>query len=138
MYRLSREAESDLEQIWIYIALDNPEAADGVVDFLEAQLQRLSRNPQIGRPRLDICSDALCFAAGKPSWRSQFLISTVRNPTASLSHVSSRGIKIFRIRIFSSYPGTFASVAIVATGGIARRAQRTGYAMASLPLAQDG
>lgn len=74
MYRLSREAESDLEQIWIYIALDNPEAADGVVDFLEAQLQRLSRNPHIGRPRLDICSDALCFAAGKPSWRSQFLI----------------------------------------------------------------
>ena len=42
-------AESHLIDIWLYIAEDNPAAADGVLDSIEETCKLLIRNPEIGK-----------------------------------------------------------------------------------------
>ena len=44
-YWLSNEARSDLDEIWIYIAQDNPEAAD---TFILAIVSQISFNATFG------------------------------------------------------------------------------------------
>lgn len=39
--RITELAESDLCKIWLYIARDNPDAADQFIDKLRVQCQRL-------------------------------------------------------------------------------------------------
>jgi toxin ParE1/3/4 len=41
-------AENDLEEIWFYIALDSPEAADALLDKIDMQSTSLARNPRLG------------------------------------------------------------------------------------------
>ena len=41
--------EEDLIEIWIYIAQDNPGAADRVLDNIEERFYALSDNPLMGR-----------------------------------------------------------------------------------------
>ena len=48
------QAQEDLTEIWLFIAEDNPVAADGVVDAIERACLRLARNPELGPPRPDI------------------------------------------------------------------------------------
>ena len=48
-YRLSRIAASDLDDIWLYIARDAPEAADRFVDSIEKKLHILAAGPDAGR-----------------------------------------------------------------------------------------
>lgn len=73
-YKLTKPAESDLLSIWRYIAEDNPQAADSVLDLIEAHFSQLSRNPKIGRLRKDLAENLFSFVAGKSNWRSQFII----------------------------------------------------------------
>ena len=51
-------AERDLDEIWLYIAFDNPAAADAVVDQIQKRTQQLSAFPQTGRLRPEIAEDA--------------------------------------------------------------------------------
>jgi len=51
---LTPQAERDLEDIWLYIAQDNPRAADKLLDRIETQCQLLASHPQLGRARDDI------------------------------------------------------------------------------------
>jgi toxin ParE1/3/4 len=55
-------AEEDLIEIWTYIAQDNPDAADGLLDTLDGKSRQLADNPRLGVERPDI-------AAGVRSWR---------------------------------------------------------------------
>ena len=48
------QTEEDLIDIWLYIAQDNPEAADRLLDIFEEKGQLLSDNPQLGQSRPDI------------------------------------------------------------------------------------
>jgi toxin ParE1/3/4 len=41
----SRQAEADLIEIWRYIARDNPDAADRVLDRIERMVDLLARHP---------------------------------------------------------------------------------------------
>ncbi len=50
-YLLASCIEDELEEIWVYIAKDNPEAADGVIDAIESTFQVLAENPGLGRPK---------------------------------------------------------------------------------------
>lgn len=50
-YALTPEAEDDLLEIWQYIALDNPEAANRVEDAIHAACAFLAESPHAGRPR---------------------------------------------------------------------------------------
>lgn len=51
---VTRRADADLREIWRYIALDNPAAADRVLLRIDAKLQILRQFPQIGAMRNDI------------------------------------------------------------------------------------
>ena len=47
-YVLRRDAESDLEQIWDYIAQDDLNAADQWIDRLFSNFERWPRIPDLG------------------------------------------------------------------------------------------
>jgi toxin ParE1/3/4 len=59
------QAEEDLIEIWIYIAQDNPGAADRVLDEIEERFHALADNPLMGRLRPDIAPELRYFAVGK-------------------------------------------------------------------------
>jgi len=56
-YRLSRPARRDLADIWLYIAEDNPEAADTLIDRLYEKFMLLGAMPNAGRDRSDLVPD---------------------------------------------------------------------------------
>jgi toxin ParE1/3/4 len=46
--RRTAQAEEDLIDLWLYIAQDNPEAADRLLDEIEDKLSLLADHPQLG------------------------------------------------------------------------------------------
>ena len=64
--RLQRtaRAEQDLIEIWSYIARDNPQAADRLLDILDGKSFALVRNPFIGMARNDIAEGVRHFPVG--------------------------------------------------------------------------
>ena len=58
---LHPEAYSDLYEIWEYIAADNLDAADRVLDEMYAAITSLVRFPNTGHPRPDLTSRRLRF-----------------------------------------------------------------------------
>lgn len=69
-FYLSPEALDDLENIWTFIALHNPEAANRVIDAAYRSFGILSQHPELGRVRR--------IAQGKHEIRS-FVISDFQN-----------------------------------------------------------
>lgn len=61
---LTRAAEADLTEIWIYIAHDNLDAADGFVDEINDQFRILSYQPGIGRARPELIDGLRSFPHG--------------------------------------------------------------------------
>ena len=59
------QAEEDLIDIWIYIAQDNPGAADRVLDDIDERFHALADNPSMGRLRPDIAPELRYFTVGK-------------------------------------------------------------------------
>ena len=51
---LTPRAEQDISDIWDYIADDNIEAADRVLDALENAMVKLAKNPAIGHWREEL------------------------------------------------------------------------------------
>ncbi len=58
------QAEADLIQIWLYIAGDNPEAADALLDRINQQFELLAANPYMGRSRPEIAPKARSWTVG--------------------------------------------------------------------------
>jgi len=52
--RLLSQAEADLDNIWYYIALDDPDAATRTVDAILARLRVLASFPGAGRQREEL------------------------------------------------------------------------------------
>ena len=50
-------AEQDLEDIWFFIAQDDPAAADRLLDTLDAKIALLAANPLMGLARPDIAPE---------------------------------------------------------------------------------
>lgn len=48
-YRLAAPADEDLNEIWAYVAKENPAAADRLIDLLFEKFSMLTAHPQIGR-----------------------------------------------------------------------------------------
>ena len=46
---ISPEAEQDLLDIWLYIAADNPDAADRLLEEIDRKCFLLAGNPLLGR-----------------------------------------------------------------------------------------
>lgn len=62
--RLSAAAKRDLKDIWKYIAADNAEAADGLLDHLESTALLLARSPLLGRSRDGLVAGMRSFPVG--------------------------------------------------------------------------
>jgi len=54
-------AEEDLDEIWFYIALDSPDAADALLDKIDTQSALLARNPKLGPARPELLDDLRSF-----------------------------------------------------------------------------
>lgn len=64
MVKRTAQAETDLIEIWLYIAVDNPGAADKLLDEIEAQSVLLSEQPRLGPERSDIAPELRYFPVG--------------------------------------------------------------------------
>jgi toxin ParE1/3/4 len=62
---LTARAEDDLSEIWLYIARDNPVAADRLLDTIDLTCARLAENPKLGPVRADIAADLRYSIVGR-------------------------------------------------------------------------
>ncbi len=53
-YRVSKAATSDLEGIWLYVAEDNPDAADKLIKGILSRFPKLAAMPYMGRRREEL------------------------------------------------------------------------------------
>jgi plasmid stabilization system protein ParE len=63
VYR-SDSTESDLFEIWLHIASDNPAAADRFIDKIHKKLQKLAVSPRIGLSREQLAAGLRSFPVG--------------------------------------------------------------------------
>jgi len=63
-YRVSAEARSDLDEIWLYIANDNPDAADKYIRAIVSRFPMLVSMPLIGRERPELSPRLRSFVVG--------------------------------------------------------------------------
>ena len=61
----SARADEDLIEIWLWIARDDPAAADRVLDAIEARWSQLAENPLSGPARDDIQPGLRPLVAGR-------------------------------------------------------------------------
>ena len=59
------DAEEDLIEIWLYIARDNPKAADRLLERIDQVCERLAESPGIGAARPDLAPDFRYWVVGK-------------------------------------------------------------------------
>src|SRR6185369_8998691 len=62
----SPEAENDLDEIWWYIAQDNPDSADKLLDEIEEASRKLARFSNIGRNRDELYPGLKSFPVAGP------------------------------------------------------------------------
>jgi plasmid stabilization system protein ParE len=60
-YEFSPEARDDLQEIWAYIAGENPGAADQLEEDIYAACELLSRNSHAGHKRPDLTDEPVRF-----------------------------------------------------------------------------
>jgi len=68
MHRLvfTERAQADLLEAWLYIAEDNPAAADKVLDTLEQEAKLLLLQPLMGRARPELGSAVRSWPSATP------------------------------------------------------------------------
>lgn len=86
-------AEADLIDIWLYISQDNPDAADRLLDDIEATCSRLAKHPQLGVARPEIGNECRLFPVG----RYLILYRIIRNgiEVVRVSHGARRTDTLF-------------------------------------------
>jgi len=63
-YRVSDVTRSDLEAIWLFIAQDNPEAADRFIRAVVSRFPMLASMPKAGRQREELSARLRSFPVG--------------------------------------------------------------------------
>lgn len=81
--KLSGPARADLLEIWLYIAEDNPGAADRLLERIHRRCEALARMPKLGRLRPDLAPGIRSVAVGR------YLVFYGETP---------KGIQVVRIR----------------------------------------
>ena len=64
-YWVSGDARADLDEIWFYIAQDNPDAADKLNHTLLSRFRKLASMPQMGRLREELSHGLRSFPVGR-------------------------------------------------------------------------
>ena len=67
LYRLSRQADADLDDIADYVAADSPRAAIGILDALHDAFQTLAASPDVGSLRDDLMPSLRMFTPKRPA-----------------------------------------------------------------------
>jgi plasmid stabilization system protein ParE len=80
----SPEALADLQEIWAYIASDNPVAADELEADIYRACELLAKNPRLGHKRPDLTDEPVLF------W-------TVRSHYLVIYHGKRKPLQIVRI-----------------------------------------
>jgi toxin ParE1/3/4 len=62
----SQQAEADLLELWLYVARNNVDAADEVLDTIERACALLATQPLMGRARPELAADVRSFPCS--SW----------------------------------------------------------------------
>ena len=65
IFRKTAQAEDDLIDIWLYIAQDNPTAADDLLDTFEEKGRMLAEHPALGQERPDIAEGFRYLPVGR-------------------------------------------------------------------------
>jgi toxin ParE1/3/4 len=63
-FRITRRAQADLDEIWLYVAADRPEAADQLLDRFQARFELLASQPHLGESRPEIGPRLRSFPVG--------------------------------------------------------------------------
>lgn len=58
----SKRAVNDLIEIWAYVAIHNPDAADRLLETIDSQFTLLAEHPEIGRERPELGHGVRSFA----------------------------------------------------------------------------
>ena len=58
------QAETDLLEIWLYMAQDNPLAADRFLDMIERKCQLIATFPEMGSDRSELATGLHGFPIG--------------------------------------------------------------------------
>ena len=82
VFQLTAQAEEDLIEIWIYIAQDNPAAADRLFDRIYSKFSILAEQPALGPSRDDIAPNLRYLPVGN------YLI---------LYRIIAKGIEVVRV-----------------------------------------
>jgi toxin ParE1/3/4 len=61
---LSELAEADLTDIWVFVAQDNAQAADCLLDQIYEKCQFLANSPKVGRQRPELDPSMRSFTVG--------------------------------------------------------------------------
>ncbi len=64
-YRRTAKAEADLEDIYLYIAQDNPTAAHKLLSAIDRKANLLAENPLLGQARPEIAAGLRHFPVGR-------------------------------------------------------------------------
>ena len=64
-FRVSPEARADLDEIWLYIAPDNLEAADKYIRAIVSRFPMLASMPLLGRERGELSPSLRSFPVGR-------------------------------------------------------------------------
>ncbi len=62
--KIAASARRDLDEIWLFIAEDDPKAADRFHDLLHSKFVALAKQPLIGRARDDLSPGLRSFPVG--------------------------------------------------------------------------
>src|SRR5215831_9219259 len=94
--RRTAQAEEDLIDLWLYIAQDNPGAADRLLEEIEDKCSLLADHPQLGPARPDIAVDCRYCRdrnAARTTVDGEFPACTLsvvqRVPSSTMVHVSA-------------------------------------------------
>jgi toxin ParE1/3/4 len=63
--RVTTHAKRDLDQIWLYIACDNVEAATNLIQQITSRFHLLKSSPTIGRPRDELIAGMRSHPVGQ-------------------------------------------------------------------------
>ena len=64
-YRLTKQAEEDVRDIWLFVAADNIDAADNLVDHFTEIFEQLTTNPHMGKSQEKYRPALRCFPVGR-------------------------------------------------------------------------
>lgn len=89
---ITRQAQADIDEILIYIAADNIDAAINLIDTFTEQFRMLSLNPNAGRERPELKGDLRSFPDGNylifyRKWAGKIAIVRVLHAARDLDEI---------------------------------------------------